>query len=94
VPAETPRDIIEKFHREAVNVQFPNVKERLEMLRMEPMALSPADFHTQVRATTGVLAKAAGLKPNPMIKAKYDYLLTDPGQFDILQSSPGWEDRM
>ena len=68
MPAKTPRDIIEKFHREAVTtMQFPNVKDRLETLGMEPMALTPAEFDTHVRAeigTTGVLAKAAGLKPN------------------------------
>jgi len=55
MPAKTPRDIIE------------NVKERLETLGMEPMALTPAEFDAQVRAeigTTGALAKAAGLKPN------------------------------
>ena len=68
MPAKTPRDIIENFHREALKtMQSPNVKERLETLGMEPMALTPAEFDAQVRAeigTTGSLAKAAGLKPN------------------------------
>jgi len=68
MPAKTPRDIIEKFHREAVKtMQFPNVKERLQTLGMEPMQLTPAEFDARVRAeigTTGVLAKAAGLRPN------------------------------
>ena len=68
MPAKTPRDIIEKFHREAVKtMQVPNVKERLETLGMEPMPLTPAEFDAHVRAeigTTGALAKAAGLKPN------------------------------
>src|SRR5262245_332304 len=68
MPAKTPRDIIEKFHNEAVKtMQLPNVKERLETLGMEPMPLTPAAFDAQVRAeigTTGALAKAAGLKPN------------------------------
>jgi tripartite-type tricarboxylate transporter receptor subunit TctC len=68
MPAKTPRDIIEKFHREAVEtMQFPNVKERLQTLGMEPMPLTPAEFDARVRAeigTTGVLAKAAGLQPN------------------------------
>jgi tripartite-type tricarboxylate transporter receptor subunit TctC len=66
--AKTPRDIIEKFHREAAEtMQFPNVKERLQTLGMEPMPLTPAEFDARVRAeigTTGVLAKAAGLQPN------------------------------
>ena len=68
MPAKTPRDIIENFHREALKtMQSPNVKERLETLGMEPMALTLAEFDAQVRAeigTTGALAKAAGLKPN------------------------------
>ena len=68
MPAKTPRDIVEKFHNEAVKtMQLPNVKERLETLGMEPMPLTPAAFDAQVRAeigTTGALAKAAGLKPN------------------------------
>ena len=68
MPAKTPRDIIENFHREALKtMQSPNVKERLETLGMEPMALTPAEFDAQVRAeigTTGALAKAAGIRPN------------------------------
>src|SRR5215471_13897325 len=67
MPAKTPRDIVEKLHREAVNtMQSPNVKERLETLGMEPMPLTPAEFDAHVRAeigTTGALARAAGLKP-------------------------------
>ena len=67
MPAKTPRDIIENFHREVLKtMQSPKVKERLET-RMEPMALTPAEFDAQVRAeigTSGALAKAAGLKPN------------------------------
>jgi tripartite-type tricarboxylate transporter receptor subunit TctC len=68
MPARTAREIIEKFHREAVKtMQSPNVKERLETLGMEPMALTPTEFDAHVRAeigTTGVLAKAAGIKPS------------------------------
>jgi tripartite-type tricarboxylate transporter receptor subunit TctC len=68
MPAKTPGDIVEKFHHEAVKtMQFPNVKERLQTLGMEPMPLTPAEFDARVRAeigTTGVLAKAAGLQPS------------------------------
>jgi tripartite-type tricarboxylate transporter receptor subunit TctC len=68
MPAKTPRDIIERFHREAVKtMQISNVKERLETLGMDPMPLTPAEFDAHVRAeigATGVLARAAGLKPN------------------------------
>ena len=68
MPAKTPSNIIETFHREAVkSMELPNVKERLATLGMEPMPVTPAEFDARVRAeigTTGVLAKAAGLQPN------------------------------
>jgi tripartite-type tricarboxylate transporter receptor subunit TctC len=54
MPVKTPRDIIEKFHRGAVEtMQFPNVKERLQTLGMEPMPLTPAEFDARVRARQG-----------------------------------------
>jgi tripartite-type tricarboxylate transporter receptor subunit TctC len=68
MPAKTPRDIVDQFHREAIKtMQFPNVKERLQTLGMDPMPLAPAEFDAQVRseiASTGLLAKAAGLGAN------------------------------
>jgi tripartite-type tricarboxylate transporter receptor subunit TctC len=68
MPAKTPTDIVETFHREAVKaMQLPRVKDRLQTLGMEPMPLTPAEFGARVReeiGTTGVLAKAAGLQPN------------------------------
>ncbi len=68
MPAKTPRDIVDRFHREAVKtMQLPNVKERLETLGMDPMPLTPAQFDAHVRseiASTGLLAKAAGLSSN------------------------------
>jgi len=67
-PAKTPRDIIEKLNREALKtMEMPSVKERLATLGMDPMPLTPAEFDAQVKAeivSTGVLAKAAGIKPN------------------------------
>ncbi len=67
-PAKTPRDIVEKFHREAIRaMQGPAVKDRLVMLGVDPMPLRPAEFDALVRAeivSTGALAKAVGLKPN------------------------------
>src|SRR5262249_61729571 len=65
MPAKTPRDIIETFHREAVKtMQFPNVRERLATLGMETMPLTPAEFEMGVRediGTTGILSTAAAL---------------------------------
>jgi tripartite-type tricarboxylate transporter receptor subunit TctC len=68
MPAKTPRDIVDKVHREAMAaMQGASVKERLEALGMNPMPLTPTEFDSQVRAeiaTTGALAQAAGVKPN------------------------------
>ena len=68
MPAKTPRDIVDRFHREAVKtMQLPNVKERLETLGMDPMPLTPAEFDAHVRSeivSAGLLAKAAGLSSN------------------------------
>jgi len=68
IPAKTPRDIVDQFHRAAIEtMQLPNVKERLATLGMDPMPLTPAEFDAQVRAeiaSTGLLAKAAGVGAN------------------------------
>ncbi len=68
MPAKTPRDIVDQFHRETIKtMQLPNVKERLETLGMDPMPLTPAEFDAHVRSeivSTGLLAKAAGLSSN------------------------------
>jgi len=68
MPAKTPRDIVDQFHRVAIEtMQLPNVKERLATLGMDPMPLTPAEFDAQVRAeiaSTGLLAKAAGVGAN------------------------------
>jgi tripartite-type tricarboxylate transporter receptor subunit TctC len=68
MPAKTPRDLVDQFHRAAIEtMQLPNVKERLATLGMDPMPLTPAEFDAQVRAeiaSTGLLAKAAGVGAN------------------------------
>src|SRR5262249_60868 len=67
-PVKTPRDIVDQFHREAIKtMQLRKVKEGLEMGGMDRMALTPAEFDARVRAeiaSTGLLAKAAGLSSN------------------------------
>jgi tripartite-type tricarboxylate transporter receptor subunit TctC len=48
-------------------MQAPHVKERLAALGVETSAQTPEQFDAQLRAefaSTGPLAKAAGLKPN------------------------------
>jgi tripartite-type tricarboxylate transporter receptor subunit TctC len=67
-PAKTPREVIGKLHGEIMKaIQAPNVKARLEQLGMETSTATPEQFDAQVRAeiaSTGALAKAAGLQPS------------------------------
>jgi tripartite-type tricarboxylate transporter receptor subunit TctC len=67
-PVKTPRDIVARLHGETMKaMQAPHVKERLAALGVETSAQTPEQFDAQLRAefaSTGPLAKAAGLKPN------------------------------
>jgi tripartite-type tricarboxylate transporter receptor subunit TctC len=50
-PAKTPRAIIERLHREAVAVmKEPDVIERFGVLGIEPVANTPEQFETQIKA--------------------------------------------
>jgi tripartite-type tricarboxylate transporter receptor subunit TctC len=68
VPAKTPRDIVDKLHQETVKaLQVPSLREKLATFDVEPMSMTPAEFDAYIRSdivANGVLAKAAGLKPN------------------------------
>jgi tripartite-type tricarboxylate transporter receptor subunit TctC len=67
LPGKTPRDIVERLHREAVTaMQAPGMPEKLAKQGMQPMPLSPAAFDAQIRAEIEMnltLVKAAGLRP-------------------------------
>jgi tripartite-type tricarboxylate transporter receptor subunit TctC len=67
-PAGTPRDIVERLHRETAKVlQEPVVIEKLATLGVEPMPMTPAAFDEHVKreiAINSALVKAAGLTPN------------------------------
>jgi tripartite-type tricarboxylate transporter receptor subunit TctC len=67
-PARTPRDIVDRLHRETQRAMQPaTIKAKLAELGMEPMAMSPAEFDALVKReliSSAALAKAAGLKPN------------------------------
>jgi tripartite-type tricarboxylate transporter receptor subunit TctC len=67
-PAKTPRDIVNRLHREvAAAVQTPEMRERLARLGGEPMPLSPEQFDAMVRdelKMNAPLVKAAGIKAN------------------------------
>ena len=66
VPANTPRDIVERLNQETVKVlHMPAVREKLATLGGEPMAMTPAEFDAFLRqeiAMNAALVKAAGIK--------------------------------
>jgi tripartite-type tricarboxylate transporter receptor subunit TctC len=67
VPSGTPRDIIERLHREIVAiVAMPAVRERLAALGFEPIAGTPAEFAARIQAEIAKWAKVirdANIKP-------------------------------
>ncbi|MEA2877280.1 MAG: hypothetical protein QOF14_2476 [Hyphomicrobiales bacterium] len=67
-PAKTPQDIVDKLNREmAAAVQAPAVREKLSVLGVELMPMTPLAFDAHVKGEIvryATFAKAAGLKPN------------------------------
>jgi tripartite-type tricarboxylate transporter receptor subunit TctC len=67
VPRGTPRDIIERLHREIVAIiAMPAVRERLAALGFEPIASTPAEFAARIQAEIAKWAKVirdANIKP-------------------------------
>ncbi len=67
LPAKTPRDIVDKLHRETLKaLQEPKVRDRLAALGVDPMVMTPAEFDALVDKEVGsnaALVKAIGLKP-------------------------------
>ena len=65
VPAKTPRDVVDRLHRETVKVlQSPEIQTRLSSFGADPMLMQPSEFDTYVRneiAANETLVKAAGL---------------------------------
>ncbi|OGA53843.1 MAG: hypothetical protein A3G24_04715 [Betaproteobacteria bacterium RIFCSPLOWO2_12_FULL_62_13] len=67
-PAKTPREIIEKLHKEVVSImQTPEARERLAKLGNDVVtSASPEEFFAFIKAETvkwANVAKAAGIKP-------------------------------
>jgi tripartite-type tricarboxylate transporter receptor subunit TctC len=66
LPAKTPRDIVERLHREIVTaLELPEVKERIIVLGGEPTSLAPAEFDALLAReleTNAAVVRAAGLK--------------------------------
>jgi tripartite-type tricarboxylate transporter receptor subunit TctC len=67
MPAKTPRDIVDKLHRETLKaLQAPNVRDRLAGLGVDPLVLSPSELDALVTkevAINAALVQAIGLKP-------------------------------
>jgi tripartite-type tricarboxylate transporter receptor subunit TctC len=65
-PAATPRDIVDKLHRETLAaLATPRIREQLARLGVDPMPIMPKDFDAQVAreiAADAALVKAIGLK--------------------------------
>ncbi len=66
LPAKTPRDIVDKLHRETLKaLQEPTVRDKLAALGVEPMVTTSIDFDAQVQrelTINAALVKAIGLK--------------------------------
>jgi len=67
-PAKTPKEIVDRLNRElAAAVAAPAVREKLSVLGVELMPMTPAEFDAHVKGEIvryATFAKAAGLKPN------------------------------
>ena len=68
VPSKTPRDIIQRLHREFnAALQQPDVRERTLKLGVEPLPLPLPEFEAMIRAeleSNAQLIEAAGIKAN------------------------------
>jgi tripartite-type tricarboxylate transporter receptor subunit TctC len=66
-PAGTPKDVIEKLSKAAVDaIRSPDLKEKLEQIGLEPTGLGPAELAKILRADYdkwGPVIKASGFKP-------------------------------
>jgi len=67
LPAKTPREIVDKLHRETLKaLQEPRTRERLATLGVDPMVMTPNEFDAHVQkeiAVNAALVKEIGLKP-------------------------------
>jgi tripartite-type tricarboxylate transporter receptor subunit TctC len=68
IPAKTPRDIVDKLHRETLKaIQAPSVQEKLATLGVDPLVLTPAELDAHVKKELSMnadLVKATGVKAN------------------------------
>src|SRR5215472_9583600 len=68
VPARTPRDIVDKLHRNTLKaMQASNVQEKLTKMGVDPLVLTPAELDAHIQNELNVnaaLVKATGVKAN------------------------------
>jgi tripartite-type tricarboxylate transporter receptor subunit TctC len=66
-PAKTPRGIIDRLHDETAKaMRTSNVREKLAILGVVPMPMTPEQFDARVReeiASNAMLVRAAGIRP-------------------------------
>jgi tripartite-type tricarboxylate transporter receptor subunit TctC len=66
-PAKTPRSIVERLHDEAAKaMQTASVRDKLAILGVVPMPMTPEQFDVRIRdeiAANAVLVRAAGIRP-------------------------------
>jgi tripartite-type tricarboxylate transporter receptor subunit TctC len=67
LPAKTPREIVDKLHRETFKaLQEPKVRDKLAALGFDPMVMTPSEFDAFIVkdiATNAALVKVVGLQP-------------------------------
>lgn len=68
LPAKTPRDIVDKLHRETFKaLQAPKVRDKLATLGVDPMVMTPKELDAYVEkeiAVNAALVNAIGIKPD------------------------------
>jgi tripartite-type tricarboxylate transporter receptor subunit TctC len=66
-PAKTPRSIVDRLHDEAAKaMQTASVRDKLAILGVVPMPMTPEQFDARIRdeiAANAVLVRAAGIRP-------------------------------
>jgi tripartite-type tricarboxylate transporter receptor subunit TctC len=66
-PAKTPRDVIDRYSRAAIeSIRSPDMKQRLETMGLEPTGLGPAELAAILKADYekwGPVIRASGFKP-------------------------------
>jgi tripartite-type tricarboxylate transporter receptor subunit TctC len=67
MPARTPREVVDKLNRETLSaLQTPKLRDKLEQMGLEPMAMTPREFDAYVEAEIAMnaaLVRQIGIRP-------------------------------